>query len=136
MGKLDGIPADRLRTALSEAEDAKAAKRLVVALAYKDDVHVDTIAARYGIPQSTIYYWLDRFATQPLADALEDESRPGRPPKLAAEQRETVESWLEEAPETFGYDAETWRAEDLRDHIREVFGVDYSVAHVGRTFLD
>lgn len=49
MSKLDGPPSDHLRTALDEAEDAKAAKRLMVALAYKDGVDVDTISERYDI---------------------------------------------------------------------------------------
>lgn len=136
MSKLEGVSTDRLRAALDDAEDAKAAKRLVVALAYKDGVDVDTIADRYGIPQSTIYYWLDRFDSRSVTDALRDEPRPGRPPKLSAEQRAEVNGWLEGSPDEFGYDAETWTAERLRDHIREEFGVEYSVPHVARTFLE
>ena len=135
MRNLQQLSADRLREELSAVDDAKAAKRLMVALAYKDGVHVETISARYGIPQSTIYYWLDRLDSQPIAEALEDEPRPGRPPKLTDEQRETVESWLDDAPEAYGYEAETWRAEDLRDHIEDAFDVEYSTAHVSRTFL-
>lgn len=59
----------------------------MVALAYEDGVNVKVLAAGYGIPQSAIYYWLDRFDTHPLAEALEDDARPGRPPKLSAHQR-------------------------------------------------
>lgn len=92
MRKLDGLPADHLRAALDEAQDAKAAKRLMVALAYKDGVGVDTISERYGIPQSTIYYWLDRLENRPTADALRDGPRPGRPPKLSTDQRVEVET--------------------------------------------
>lgn len=135
MTKLDAVPVEALREALEAADDAKAAKRLMVALAYKDGVAVDTIASRYGIPQSTVYYWLDRFETQSIPAALEDEPRPGRPPKLTAEQRTTVDSWLDESPQAFGYDAERWRAADLRDQIHDAFDVEYSTAHVARTFL-
>lgn len=136
MSKLDDLSGESLREALAEADEAKSAKRLVVALAYKDGVAVDTIAARYGIPQSTIYYWLDRFENQSIADALRDEPRPGRPPKLTEEQRETVETWLDSPPEEFGHDAEAWQADDLRDQIYDTFDVDYSVPHVKRTFLE
>lgn len=59
MRKLEGISTERLRTALDDADEAKAATRLVVALAYKDGVHVETLVERYGIPQSTIDDWLD-----------------------------------------------------------------------------
>lgn len=64
MSKRDGLQADHLRAALDEAEDAKATKRLMVALAYKDGVDVTTLAERYSISQSTIYYWLARLENQ------------------------------------------------------------------------
>lgn len=111
MRKLEGISTERLRTALDDADEAKAATRLVVALAYKDGVHVETLVERYGIPQSTIDDWLDRLENQPLADALRDEPRPGRPPKLSAEQRVEVETWLDGSPRDVGYDSEEWTAE-------------------------
>ncbi|WP_276259075.1 helix-turn-helix domain-containing protein [Haloglomus litoreum] len=131
MVKLEGIDGARLRAALSEVETAKGAKRLMVALAYKDGVDVDVLTARYGIPQSTVYYWLDRFEERGLEDALEDDHRPGRPPKLTDEQRAAVETWLSDPPEG----AERWTADRLRRRISEEFGVEYSAAHVGREFL-
>lgn len=136
MGKLDAVPADRLRAALDSAENAKAAKRLMVALACKDGVGVDTITSRYGLPQSTIYYWLDRFEDRPLSEALQDDPRPGRPPKLSEEQRAEVNDWLTQTPQAFGYEGETWTTDQLREHIRTEFGVQYSEAHVHRRFLD
>lgn len=57
----------------------EATKRLTVGLAFKDGVNVDTISERYGIPQSTIDDWLDRFENRPTADALRDDPRSGRP---------------------------------------------------------
>lgn len=136
MTKLDDLPADRLRAALADAEDAKATKRLVVALAYKDGVDVETIADRYGIPQSTIYYWLDRLEAGSLDDALHDTPKPGRPPKLSTENREEVASWLASSPGAAGYDVDDWTPELLRDAIAERFDVDYSTPHVRRTFFE
>lgn len=136
MGKLNAVSTRELQAELDRTEDAKAVKRLMVALAYKDGVEVGTISNRYDIPQSTIYYWLTRFEEQPLTDALEDEPRPGRPPKLSDEQRKEVASWIEAGPREAGYDRDSWLAEDLRDHICDTFGVRYSVPHVARTFLD
>lgn len=131
MRKLDGIDENRLRDALGDAETAKGVKRLMVALAYKDGVGVERISHRYGIPQSTIYYWLDRFEERGFEDALADEHRPGRPPKLTAEQRARVESWLSEPPD----EGTEWTAARLQERISEAFGTEYSVAHVSRRFL-
>lgn len=131
MAKLEEIDADRLRAALEGATSAKSVKRLVIALAYKDGVNTDVLSTRYGIPQSTIYYWLDRFEERGLEEALVDEHRPGRPSKLTAEQRAEVESWLANPPEG----AERWDAQRLQRRIAEEFDVEYSTAHVHRRFL-
>lgn len=136
MTKLDGLSLDRLQAELGEASDAKSTKRLMVAIAYKSGVDVETISDRYGIPQSTVYYWLDRFEERPIDAALTDEAKPGRPPKLSDEQFEAVASWLDSSPDELGFDTETWDAETLRDEIHAAFDVDYSTAHVKRTFLD
>lgn len=74
------ISTERLRAVLNDADDTKVAQRLVVAGACTDGGCVETITEPYGIPQSTIYYSLDRLEKQPLAEALRDEPWPGRPP--------------------------------------------------------
>lgn len=131
MGKLEEFDVDQLQAALEEVTSAKGAKRLMVALAYKDGVDVGVLSGRYSIPQSTIYYWLDRFEERGLEEALEDEHRPGRPPKLTAEQRAEVESWVANPPA----EAEEWDAQRLQQRIAEAFGVEYSTAHLHRQFL-
>lgn len=136
MTKLEAVGDKQLRAALETAETARATKRLIVALAYKDGVHVQTIASRYGIPQSTIYYWLDLFEQQPLDQALAVESRPGRPPKISAEERAIVNEWLGTPPEEHGIDADAWTAEHLQEQISSRFDVEYSIPHLKRTFLE
>lgn len=66
----------------------------MVVLADTDGGPVETLAGRYGIPRSTIYYWLDRLEKQQVADAVQDEPRTGRPPKLSTEQAVEVETGL------------------------------------------
>lgn len=136
MTKLEQIGAEQLRAALETADTAKATKRLMVALAYKDGVHVQTIASRYGIPQSTVYYWLGLFEKQPLDAALEVESRPGRPPKISAEERAIVKEWLDAPPTECGIDADAWTAEHLQEQIHSTFDIEYSIPHVKRTFFE
>ncbi|TSD08900.1 helix-turn-helix domain-containing protein [Haloglomus irregulare] len=134
MTKLGSVPLEELHAELESVESAKGAKRLMVAIAYKDGVDVETIAARYAIPQSTIYYWLDRLDKEPLSEALEDDNRPGRPSKLSPEQRATVADWVDKDAAT-GSPERNWTARELRDKIVKEFGVEYSIAHVNRTFL-
>lgn len=117
MGKLEGVTAERLRNHLHKAESQKAVKRLMVALAYKDGVAVDTLNERYDIPTSTIYYWLDRFEEQLIENAITDESRPGCPAKLSAAEREAFYTDLAESPTSFGYDASEWSPELAQRHL-------------------
>lgn len=132
MTKLDGIDPDDLRRSLSNADSAKAAKRLVVALDYLDDVPVSTLAKRYGIPRSTLYYWLDRFEEEPIQQAITDEDRPGRPRKLDDDDRRRLQRHLRDEPNSHGVEATEWTPELVRDHIERTFGVSYSLGHVRR----
>ena len=77
MTKLATVAVDDLHEALEDVATGKAAKRLMIALAYKDGVSVETVCERYDIPRSTVYYWLDRFEEMPIEKAIEDEDRPG-----------------------------------------------------------
>lgn len=60
MPKLSTVAVDDLQATLEQVSAGKAAKRLMIALAYKDGVSVETLSERYAIPRSTVYYWLDR----------------------------------------------------------------------------
>lgn len=132
MGKLDDVPAAALRDALDDASGAKAATRLLLALAYKDGVGVETLSERYGVPESTIYSWLDRFESDSIEAAITDADRPGRPSKLSATQRREVAEWLRSSPREYGFDAAEWTPALLRDRIATEFGVTYSLGHLRR----
>jgi transposase len=136
MGDIEGVTAAALRGALETAEEPKAVKRLMIALAYLDGVSVGTLVERYGIPQSTVYSWIDRFEERPLADALRDDDRPGRPPKLGPDDRSALAEQLGASPEAFGFDGATWTPERLREHVEREFGVRYSVGHARRLLAE
>lgn len=132
MNKLAEVNAEELQAALATAQTAKATKRLMVALAYADGVRVDTLSERYNIPRATIYSWLDRFEQQSINEAIEDDSRPGRPPKLSASQHDQLFDDLSQSPAELGYDAREWSSELAHDHIKRAYGVTYSLGHVRR----
>ena len=132
MAKLSTVSVGELHAALERVSTGKATKRLMIALAYKDGVAVDTLSDRYGIPRSTVYYWLDRFEELSIDEAIEDDDRPGRPPALTADEREQLQAELAQSPDAFGFDAESWSTELIRAHIEESYGVAYSYGHVRR----
>jgi transposase len=132
MGKLEDVDADALRSALADAGTPKAAKRLMVALSYLDGESADDVAARYGIPRSTVYYWLDRFEAEPIEEAIRDDSRPGRPTKLDERQWDALRQHLRRDPGEFGLSADEWTPAAIRDHVEAAFGVSYSEGHVRR----
>ena len=132
MNKLEAVDTDALREALREAATTKAVKRLMVALAYADGVPVETLSDRYDIPRATVYSWLNRFEHQSISEAIEDDSRPGRPSKLDASQREQLLADLRESPEEMGYDASDWSPSLAQSHIERSYDVTYSLGHVRR----
>lgn len=132
MAKLEAISGDELRAALAETRDHKAVRRLMIALAYKDGVAVERLSHLYGVPESTVYYWLDRFDTRGIKEALEDESRPGRPRKLGDDEHASLAETLADSPNQAGYEAATWSPQLVRRHIRWEYGVEYSLGHVRR----
>ena len=94
MAKLSNVTVDDLRDALTDVSTGKAAKRLMITLAYKDGVGVETLSACYAIPRSTLYYWLNRFKEMPIHGAIEDEDRPGQPLALSDEERRELRTDL------------------------------------------
>ncbi|WP_137286280.1 helix-turn-helix domain-containing protein [Halorussus salinisoli] len=132
MDKLDGVPLSALQDQLDAAESAKAAKRLMVAIAYKDGVSVSALSERYGVPESTLYYWLDRIAENPLSEAVEDDDRPGRPSELDDRDREALFDALADSPDAYDFEASSWTPQLVREFIEREFGVSYSLGHVRR----
>ena len=132
MDKLDGVSMAALRDQLEAAESPKATKRLMVAIAYKDGVAVSTLSERYAVPESTLYYWLDRIDDDPIADAVEDDDRPGRPAELDDDDRRELVDALADAPTAHGFDASSWDPDLVQEFIEREFGVSYSLGHVRR----
>lgn len=132
MGKLGDLSMETLQEALDASEDSKAAKRLMIALAYKDGVSVETLTHRYGLSRSTVYSWLDRFENRTVEAAIYDDDRPGRPSKLDTEERSALSADVFRSPTELGFEQSTWTPELLAQHIEQEYGVAYSLGHVRR----
>jgi transposase len=133
MSKLDDVDPGSLRAVLAETTDAKAAKRLMVALDYLDGVSVDDLKDRYGIPRSTIYYWLSRFEDRPIREAITDEDRPGRPRQL---DRSVLDEVVSGSPTDYDVDREEWSPTTLQTVLEREFDVSYSEGHVRRLLAE
>ncbi|MFH5801675.1 transposase [Haladaptatus sp. CMAA 1911] len=132
MNKLADVSTEVLRDELADVSDPKAAKRLMVALAYDGGISISTQSEIYGIPESTLYYWIDRVGTKSLKSAIHDDDRPGRPTKLDREERTALRRDLMGEPTESGYDATDWSPELVRRHIEDEYGVSYSLGHIRR----
>lgn len=132
MDKLDGVSLSALQEQLDGAESPKATKRLMVAIAYKDGVSVSRLSDRYGLPESTLYYWLDRIAEKPVSEAVEDDDRPGRPSELDDAERRALFGALADSPNEHGFEESSWTPELVREFVEREYGVSYSLGHVRR----
>lgn len=132
MSKLSAVDPAELRSKLDDVTSAKAAKRLIVALAYLDGVPVDEISDRYGFPRSTVYSWLDRFEQRGVDGALADDPRPGRPRDIPEDDFDELASAVRNPPREVGLDADEWTPKLLERYVRDAFDVSYSLGHARR----
>ena len=136
MERLEDVPVEELRTALERVEGKKPAMRLLAAIAYKHGVTQTELGEWYGVERKTIYNWFTRIEEGPIEEAVVDEKRPGRPPKLGREAREVLRADLERSPTDVGYDGEVWTPDLVREHVRTRFGVEYSESSCRRLLLE
>lgn len=135
-GKLADIEDGALRSRLRDETDAKAIKRLVAAIEYKDGLSPARIEEKYGWPEQTTYEWLDRFESRGIDGAIYDTAPPGRPARLSPSQRHQLREVLAEPPTAAGFEAATWTIELGREYIETTFDVEYSASHVSRIIRD
>jgi transposase len=127
MNHLDDITVADLQRALDEVDGKTPAMRLLAAIAYKNGVTQTELAEWYGVERRTIYSWLKRLEEKPLAEAVRDDDRPGRPRRLSEREQNELEELLNGPPGEVGYDAPAWTPELVADLLAERFDVAYSL---------
>jgi len=136
MARLENVPVAELEAALDDATGKRETKRLLVAIIYKRGPSVPMIAEWLDTREQTIYRWFDRLESEPVAEAVRDRQRSGRPPKLADADRERFREAVQTSPEAVGYDQTAWTTALAQRFLREEFDVDYSRRHVQRLLRD
>lgn len=133
MDQDDGPSADELRNALATLDDARRARRIVAGLLYDHGLSGPDVASVFDVRVATVYAWLDRLeGAADVLEAVSDRPRPGRPPRLTADQREQFREALEAPPGESGIPGESWTAEAAQRYLEEAFDATYSLRHVRR----
>ena len=136
MARLENVSVAALEAALDDATDKRETERLLVAIIYKRGPSVPMIAEWLDTREQTIYRWFDRLESEPVAEAVRDRQRSGRPPKLDGADRETFREAVRDSPDAVGYDRTAWTTALAQRFLREEFDVDYSRRHVQRLLRD
>ena len=84
---------------------------------------VSEAARELGINKVTGYIWLEEW-NENVLEGLKPKYRSGRPPKLDKKQKEELKSILKKRDD--------WTTKEVRELIREKFGIEYSLRHVSR----
>lgn len=132
MAKIENVSIEDLEAALDEADGKRETERLMVAILYKRGPSVPMIAEWLNMREGTIYEWLNRFEERSIGDAITDDHRSGRPPKLDKLDRETFGSAVNRPPSKSGYDQPAWSTKLAQRFLREEFDVEYSIRHITR----
>ena len=136
MDTLDAVSDDDLRDALDVVEEKTPALRLLAAIAYRNGVTQQELAAWLGVERKTIYNWFTRIDPENVPESVRDEPRPGRPRKLDPAQQEALARALEDPPTEVGFDENRWTAPVLRDYVQETFDVEYSLPSCRRLLAE
>lgn len=126
MTRLTDVTVEQLRRALDDVSGRTPTLRLTAAIAYKNGVSQTELGEWFGVSRRTIYEWLTRLEEEPIAEAVHDDPRPGRPGKLTAAQRSRLETRLQQPPTRAGYDEPAWTPALVREYLAERFDVAYS----------
>ncbi|MCY4541496.1 MAG: helix-turn-helix domain-containing protein [Rhodobacteraceae bacterium] len=104
--------------------------RRVRAIAMVIDGHKRGGAAKAsGVTIQTIRDWVINYNERGV-EGLRDNPRSGRPSHLEAWQKEEIKKWVEVGPDPKKDGLTRWRLSDIVKHVKEEYGVEYSVEGV------
>ena len=128
IGDLDAAD---FRRAASLSRDAGQSRRLLVLAAVAEGRRREEAARIGGMDRQTLRDWVHRFNADGV-DGLIDRKAPGATCKLTAEQRAELAGLIETGPDPKTDGVVRWRRVDLREVIRQRFGVTYHERSVSR----
>jgi transposase len=97
-------------------------RRVAVAQVVEECRPAAAVAASLGVSARSVQRWRRAWESDGPG-VLGARPRPGRPPKLTADQAAAVLAWLGRSPAEFGFPTERWTAPRVAELIRRSFGV-------------
>lgn len=123
--------AARSRALARKSRDPNQVRRLLAIAAVYDGMNRADAAAIGGMDRQSLRDWVHRFnADGP--EGLHDLKPPGAVPKLTAAEKAELASVVEAGPDPQVDGVGRWRRVDLKEVIRDRFGVDYHERSVSR----
>ena len=125
------LGAVELRAAAAAAKDAGQARRLLALAAIRDGMSREAAARLGGMDRQTLRDWVHAFNAGGI-DALINDTSPGRPSKLTADQKAEIKALVEKGPDFKLDGIVRWRCADLVRIAKERFGITVSDDTMGR----
>lgn len=97
----------------------------------KEGVAPVDVASRVGVDRRSVRRWKAAFRRHGTA-GIKARPTPGRPCALTAHHRRRLEQLLLKGARGCGFPTELWTCARVAQLIRDRFGVDYHVDHIGR----
>jgi len=133
--RLDEVHIAELRVALHKAignsSDQRFFYRLMCMLLMAEGFSPQRVADLLNEHGRTLERWRKRFLEQGV-ESLQAETSPGRPPRLSAEQMESVRRDMGAPPRLLGYPTDRWEGKWLQEHLERTHGVAISLRQCQR----
>lgn len=123
------------RALACKVTDPKQVRRLLAIAAVYDGMNRRDAAAVGGMDRQSLRDWVYRF-NEAGPEGLHDHKASGAVPKLTALQKAELASLVEAGPDPQSDGVVRWRRIDLKEVIRDRFGVDYHERSVSRLLHD
>jgi transposase len=121
-----------LRAQLCSTEDVNLYRRTLALLEVDRGRSPADIARSIGVSCSSVYNWLDTFASSPEPGALMNRRGQGRPTLWADQFEKILREALEHSPLAAGYQALDWTVPLLQIHLTRYTGKCLSVPTIRR----
>ncbi len=125
------LTSTELRAEAARSKNARASRRMLAIAMALDGHSREDAAEACAMDRQTLRDWVIRYNQSGLA-GLHDLAQPGPRPFLTTEQEAEVATWVENGPDLAKDGVVRWRRIDLRDRIKDRFGVVFHERSIGK----
>ena len=125
------LTVEQLRMAAARQADPRVVRRILAIAMVLAGYSRQAAAEAQAMDRQTLRDWVIRY-NQSGIEGLMDRPRSGRPALLSRDQQGELETWVEQGPDQAKDGVIRWRRSDLRERIRQRFGVAMHERTVGK----